>query len=755
MRVRLFPILFLLALLLPALALPAGAQQPEPVDVRELESLVRTLEDPTERERFVGQLRTIIEAQRAVEADAPAVRAPGLIGEITRGINEFVAGLGTVSAQVVDVGRLWDWLRLQVVEEPRRAYWTDVLGVVLLVLAAGTVAYYLVRWLTRRRRLLTSRLEPETLGGRATALTVRALFELLPVVAFALGALGAIIALRPGGEAQAIAVAITQATIVVQTLLVLARAAFTPFAPNLRLFRIADETAAYLYVWFRRFAYPVAYAWVLFADGTFVRVPPFVLEGIERMLGLIVAVLAIVFLLQNRHTIGATIRGQREEGARTAVSVFRSFAANIWHIVAVLYVLGTFLIWALEIPGGFTVLARGAIVTLVLLVLVQPMALGLGRLIERGLSVGAELQVRHPALQQRVNRYLHYSQRLVAWIVYMLVTFAILHAWGMEPITWLGGLFAGTFWDKLLTIGIVLAITFAIWEAVSLSIAMYFEATDEAGKVKARSARVKTLIPLARTTLFVVLLVIVVLTTLATLGVDVTPLLATAGIVGIAIGFGSQKLVQDVINGLFILFQNTISVGDVVEAGGHAGLVERISVRTIELRDLSGSLRTIPFSEVSSVINMTRDFAFALMDVGVAYREDVDDVIEVLRQLGSELEADPEFGQYILEPLEVLGLDSFGDSSIVIRVRIRTKPIRQWLIRREYFRRMKRRFDELGIEIPFPHRTLYFGVDKQGGAPAAPIRLLDDRAPPPERDAVEIEALERIADGRTGTGGGS
>jgi small conductance mechanosensitive channel len=181
--------------------------------------------------------------------------------------------------------------------------------------------------------------------------------------------------------------------------------------------------------------------------------------------------------------------------------------------------------------------------------------------------------------------------------------------------------------------------------------------------------------------------------------------------------------VQDVINGMFILFQDTISVGDFVEVGGHGGTVERMSVRTMELRDLSGVVHTIPFSEITTVKNWAKEFGYALLDVGVAYREDVDEVMEVLRQIGAELEADPEVGQFMLEPIDVWGVDAFADSAVIIKARIKTRPLKQHYVRRQFNRLLKRRFDELGIEIPFPHQTVYFGYDKAGRAAPVNVRL--------------------------------
>jgi small conductance mechanosensitive channel len=198
-------------------------------------------------------------------------------------------------------------------------------------------------------------------------------------------------------------------------------------------------------------------------------------------------------------------------------------------------------------------------------------------------------------------------------------------------------------------------------------------------------------------------------------------LLAGAGIIGLAVGFGAQKLVQDIITGVFILLEDAVAVGDVVKVAGIGGLVEGLSIRSIRLRDLAGNVHTVPFSSVDTVTNMTRLFSYYLADIGVAYREDTDQVADVCRGIVEEMRSEPEFAADILEPLEGLGVDQFADSAVILKARIKTRPIRQWAVGREFNRRMKKRFDECGIEIPFPHRTLYFGTDKDGSA--APVHI--------------------------------
>jgi small conductance mechanosensitive channel len=177
----------------------------------------------------------------------------------------------------------------------------------------------------------------------------------------------------------------------------------------------------------------------------------------------------------------------------------------------------------------------------------------------------------------------------------------------------------------------------------------------------------------------------------------------------LAVGFGAQNLVRDVITGMFMLIENQVRVKDIAIINGTGGMVEDINLRTTVLRGLDGTVHTFPNGMITTLSNMTRDFSYYVFDLGVAYKENIDRVARVLREIADELRQDPAFGPYILEPLDVLGVDQFSGSAVILKARIKTVPVRQWMIGREMNRRIKNRFDELGIEIPYPHRTLYFG----------------------------------------------
>ncbi|MBI4525395.1 MAG: mechanosensitive ion channel family protein [Deltaproteobacteria bacterium] len=230
-----------------------------------------------------------------------------------------------------------------------------------------------------------------------------------------------------------------------------------------------------------------------------------------------------------------------------------------------------------------------------------------------------------------------------------------------------------------------------------------------------QSKRIETGMRVLQSVVVALITVIVIMQLMAQLGINLAPLLAAAGIGGLAVGFGAQSLIKDLIAGFFLLIENQIRIGDVVTIGGNGGLVESMGFRTLTLRDLSGSVHIIPNGSIDRVVNMTRDYSRYVFDVRVSYREDPDEVMAILQQLADELQDDPEYGPDILEPLEMLGVDSFEDSAVLIKCRIATKPIKQWRVGREFNRRLKKEFDKRGIEIPFPHRTIYLGDPKHTG----------------------------------------
>ena len=240
--------------------------------------------------------------------------------------------------------------------------------------------------------------------------------------------------------------------------------------------------------------------------------------------------------------------------------------------------------------------------------------------------------------------------------------------------------------------------------------------------------RVETLTKLIRQAVRLAIIVIATLVVFGQLGLEIGPLLASVGVLGLAVGFGAQNLVRDVISGFFFILENQVRVGDVAIVNGVGGLVERLNFRTIVLRDLSGVVHVFPNGTITNISNLTQEWSAYVFDIGVAYKEDTDRVVAVLQEVLLGMQQDARFGPLILGDAEVFGVDKFDNSAVIIKGRIKTRPIRQWEVGREFLRRVKQAFDREGIEIPFPHRTLYVGEKSKPFEVQLIERLQGDRA---------------------------
>lgn len=284
-------------------------------------------------------------------------------------------------------------------------------------------------------------------------------------------------------------------------------------------------------------------------------------------------------------------------------------------------------------------------------------------------------------------------------------------------------------WSPILMAGLrIVIILLVAWVMIALL-------QNLVGRVRARlssqmlsadaARRAETLARVVRYLIALVVSALALMMVLAEVGISLAPILGAAGVVGLAIGFGAQSLVKDYFTGFFILFEDQIRAGDIVKIANIGGFVEDITLRHVRLRDYDGNVHFVPNGLITTVTNMTRHFAHAVMDVGVAYREDVDEVLAVMRTVAAEVRRDERLAPRILDDLEVAGVERWDASALVLRCRFKVAPMAQWDVRREYLRRLKRAFDAAGIEIAHPRLTVYAGADKQGGAAAMPVRLAD------------------------------
>jgi small-conductance mechanosensitive channel len=704
----------------------------EPVSAEALDDLVRTLEDPAAREKLVGQIKALIDARRQTEQPADE-KSTGIASALLANVADQVEAVNRrLTGAVAFVGQLPEAIenfRALLSDPARRGAWSWTLGLVAILLAVSFAAEMLARLPGRRKPGVIQASAANGLLARAFLSVIGFFARLLPVAAFLAALYAGITVLGVGGMAERVAVVLAHGYVALRLAMIVAEALLATGSPALRPLPISDETAQYLLVWTRRIASLVIGGYAVMEAMRVLGLPADARVVLGNVIGLLVAAVLVVIVLQNRRDVSDMMRRLADgEDRSVTIRLLLARFADVWHVLITLYIVAIYMVWALNIEGGFDYVMNATLMSVAVLVAARLIAYGVRRLVAPGFALNEDVKAQFPGLEQRANRYLPVLQAVLQGLIGLVALLALLRAWGVQSFAWLASESAREVVGVVVVIAIVLVIALLVWEGTSAALERYM-AQIEAHEGGMRTSRARTLFPMLRKIFLAVLVGLVGLIVLSEIGVDIGPLLAGAGIVGIAIGFGSQKLFQDLITGAFLLVEDTVSVGDVVRAGSEAGVVEQINVRTLVLRDVSGNVHTIPYSTVDRITNLTKTFSRYVFEVGVAYREDLDEVMDVLRDLGAELRKDPEFGPMIRKDLEILGVDQFADSAIIIKARFETEPIKQWKVGREFNRRMKRRFDELDIEIPFPHQTVYFGVDKAGGAPQAPVRLEDARTP--------------------------
>jgi small-conductance mechanosensitive channel len=418
---------------------------------------------------------------------------------------------------------------------------------------------------------------------------------------------------------------------------------------------------------------------------------------------LIVHLFVVIIMLQCRRAVADWLRVPQGLGV---FAVVRNRLADVWHLVAIFFVMALWVVWALRVQNGYALMFQFFLTTLAVLVAARVAGIvALGGL-DRIFRISPDFAARFPALEARANRYYSGLRGSISAVITVIALFVLLEVWGIDALAWFeSGRIGGRLLSAVLTVAIAGAIALVIWETVNAAIERHMAQLGREARYS-RVSRLRTLLPMMRTALMGVILTVVGLTALSEIGVNIAPLLAGAGIVGVAIGFGSQKLVQDLITGLFLLLENAMQVGDFVTVSGLSGKVENLSIRTIRLRASDGSVHIIPFSAVTSVTNTNRGIGNASISVNVAYKEDTDRVGDVLKEIAAEMRQDPHLKPLIRGDLALWGVDKIDAGVVTILAQIECTDSGRWSVQREFNRRMKKRFQELDIEIAAPAPTM-------------------------------------------------
>ncbi len=692
-------------------SMPAAAPAQPAAD---MDALVKILENDATRAALIARLRG--EAKPVEATESPADGVVGRVAEYTRDAAQqtlvLFGRLGEVVRNSTDMLRGASSLDLSTV------WWTisDVLTVAVLVLVVNA----LLRWAVARLNGLLDTRAANASRPRAVVLLLAArLIDALAVV-LAWGA-GYAFALSIGiaGRISFSQTLFLNAFLVVEMLKVLVRSVLVPKHANLRLAPLDDAAAAYAYSWIARLVGLVGYAF-LFAAPLVLYAGSWAAAQSIRLLAMLAAtVLLANVVLRNRARVQNALAGRLNGGKSDMLGRIAAMVGTIWHLLVIGYAVAVFVVWLTNpytaLPFMLQATAKSLVAGAIGVVIVAL----LSGVIAGGIRLPVSATARLPLLENRLNAFMPAILRVARLLVLLCVVLAVAQIWGLLDVS---GWAMSDSGRPLIGNGASLALVLLLGWALHLVTASWVEYRLNPNFGTVPTPRERTLLALLRNAFSIALVVIIGMLALSQIGVNIAPLLAGAGVLGLAIGFGSQKLVQDIITGIFIQLDNAMNEGEVVTVAGISGLVEKLTIRSVSLRALDGIVHVIPFSAVDRVANMMRHFSCHLVEIGVSYRENIPEVKQAMLDAFDKLR-ESEHGQYILEPMEMYGLAKFTDSAQVVMARFKTIPGRHWNAGRAYNEIVKKIFDERGIEIPFPHLTLFMGQDKQGKSPPVPVQM--------------------------------
>lgn len=485
-------------------------------------------------------------------------------------------------------------------------------------------------------------------------------------------------------------------------LIIAIRTILAPKRPWLRLAMFSDSAAVFLFDWLRLLVMTTGISAAAFETLDDCGLPDRVNEALLKILTLVLHLMVAVMILRSRPRVMRFCdRGDRRGAGATLLHFF----GRTWWVVALFFDMGLWLVWAAEIHHGYAAIWKLFLRSALALVVMRCVSIVLYGVLERVFRKAPGWVTLSEDAQTRFTRYYAPAQRVTSIIIIALTVLALASAWGapIKALFGVGGL-GYRLISSSMTVLIACLLGIVVWEASNIMLERYARKVGGLDDGAARVARVRTLQPMIRIVLMVVLVAVIGLTILSEIGVNVAPLLAGASIFGVALGFGSQKLVQDFINGIFLLMENALTVGDAVTLNGTYGVVEHLSLRTVHVRANDGSMNIFPFSSLGQIINYNRDFARAIIVAEVGYETDTDEVVSVINDITAKMRADEKFKNLIIDDFQMWGVDALNQTSVTVRGTLPTITSGRWPVQREFYRRLKKTFEARGIHLPYPTR---------------------------------------------------
>ena len=666
----------------------------------ELKELLRILKDSDEREDFLSKIETLLILDSVVYSNQPDTTSK-VLSEIRVRLGSISEEFNQLATDIMDINFNLFWLSNIISDNEKISFF--LFFVIFSIMAF--VLWFFSSILIGRA---LNNFEIIKFSGTINSIifmVVKYIIISLPTVIFFIISYSLISILIKDLSSSLVLFSIINSIVVYSLSKKLIKILFIPSGNTISILPLNSLFSAYCYVWLKRYAFIIIYGWTLCYILFQIGLDYLSYLALLKVLFFLLLILTITFILQNKSNVSDWLNEKLKSSYLNGI-VFQQLS-EMWHILIILYIVLVYFIWALGVSDGFIFVLASTIKTIVIICLGFILFAILKRLLIRFLRLSEEIKLKFPTLEVRSNRYFFALEKFFTFLIIFIAIICILQSWSINTFDILMSEVVISFLGSVLLVIVILALAFLFWEIINLAI----DKTLSSVSKNNTGARIKTLLPLARNAALIVLVLVTSIIILSEFGINVAPILAGAGVLGLAIGFGAQTLVKDIITGAFIIFENTLTVGDVVELAGHSGVVEEITIRTISLRDLSGTVHTVPFSSVDTIINMTRDYAYVVSEIGIAYKEDTDHVITLIKETYENLLKKPDMKTNIVGDLEIMGLERFDDSAVIIRLRIKTSPGNQWSVKREFNRLLKYTFDKNNIEMPFPHSTIYFGED--------------------------------------------
>ncbi|UYO94175.1 mechanosensitive ion channel domain-containing protein [Pollutimonas sp. M17] len=501
------------------------------------------------------------------------------------------------------------------------------------------------------------------------------------------------------------------------------RGVFATRYDQLRLLPLSPEAAAYWNHWLTLLIGLTGYGLMVavpVAEAVFLPAAAKVL-GLIIMLGVYIYGVRVVW--KNRHAVRAGLVRRAEQSSTAVFGTLLRVLGRIWHLIALAYFTMLLAVSQADQDQALVFMTRATIQTVAAVVIGLALAATLSSLLSRRIQLPDDWRRALPLLESRINAYVPATLKALRLLILITVSLVVLDAWrAFDLLAWLESANGRATVALVFRVGIILAMAALSWTVLA---SLIEHRLSLSGGIHRPSEREKTLLMLFRNAAAVVIATMTALIVLSQIGIDIGPLIAGAGVAGLAIGFGAQKLVQDVITGVFIQLENGMNQNDVVELAGIFGTVEKITIRSVVIRTLDGGYHLIPFSTIDKLTNHTRDFGYHYGEYNIAHRENVDEAIAQLELAFKDLMQDPELSREVLEDISIPGVTGLTERGFTIRVLIKTTPGNQWAIQRGFNRLVKQRFDAAGIELPYPQTVLHFGRDKLGYAAPVDVRGVD------------------------------